>query len=173
MDLIWAPWRMKYVVSADRQEGCVFCLKPQEDRDQANGILLRARFNYLILNAFPYNSGHLMVVPYAHLSDFPRLPEETGREMMSLAQLAVAGLQEQFQAEAANLGMNIGHPAGAGIKDHLHLHVVPRWSGDTNFMATTAETRVCPQSLEETWAALTPTLQRLQRESWAHTLPDA
>jgi ATP adenylyltransferase len=162
---------MSYVVMADRQEGCIFCLKPQTEQDRENGILLRARRNFLILNAFPYNTGHLMVVPYAHESDFTCLPAETATEMFALAQLAVAGLQEQFDAEAANLGMNLGRPAGAGIRDHVHLHVVPRWTGDTNFMATTAATRVVPQTLEETWEVLSPTLQRLQVERWPQTLP--
>ena len=150
---------MSYVSAADGQEGCIFCTKPREDRDEANGLLARACHNYLILNAFPYNSGHLMIVPYAHEADFTRLAPAVCAEMFSLAQLAVVVLQQHFHAEAANLGMNIGKAAGAGIKDHLHLHVVPRWSGDTNFMTAAATTRVVPQSLEATWAALGPAFQ--------------
>lgn len=165
MNHLWAPWRMGYVVTADAQEGCIFCTKPREQRDEANGILARARHNYLILNAFPYNSGHLMIVPYAHESDFTRLPSEVVAEMFALAQLAVRGLQQEFHAEAANLGMNVGKAAGAGIKDHVHLHIVPRWSGDTNFMTTTAQTRVVPQSPEETWRQLQPALGHLV-EDW-------
>ena len=155
---------MSYVTTADGQDGCIFCSKPGAHDDRAHGILARGRHNYLILNAFPYNSGHLMVVPFAHESDFTRLAPEVAAEMFALAQVAVAALQEVFRAEAANLGMNVGKAAGAGIKDHVHLHVVPRWSGDTNFMAVAAETRVVPQSLEETWEQLRPALCRLVQE---------
>ncbi|NPV46489.1 MAG: HIT domain-containing protein [Armatimonadetes bacterium] len=159
MDHLWAPWRMEYVVTADAQDGCIFCTKPGEECDQANGILARGRYNYVILNAFPYNSGHLMIVPYAHERDFTSLAAEVLAEMFVLAQVAVAVLQEVLHAEAANLGMNIGKAAGAGIRDHVHLHVVPRWSGDTNFMAVTAGTRVVPQSLASTWACLAPPMR--------------
>lgn len=159
MDHLWAPWRMEYVVTADAQGGCIFCTKPAEQCDEANGILARGRHNYIILNAFPYNSGHLMIVPYAHESDFTCLRGDVAAEMFVMAQLAVSVLQQVLHAEAANLGMNIGKAAGAGIKDHVHLHVVPRWSGDTNFMAVAADTRVVPQSLTSTWACLAPPLQ--------------
>jgi len=161
---------MGYVATADVQEGCIFCTKPREQHDEANGILVRARHNYLILNAFPYNSGHLMIVPYRHESDFAGLPPAVVAEMFALAQLAVRGLQQELHAEGANLGMNVGKAAGAGIKDHLHLHLVPRWSGDTNYMTTTAQTRVVPQSLEETWRQLHEPLQRLVSH-WLTTQP--
>jgi len=159
LEHLWAPWRMEYVVTADASGDCIFCAKPGEDCDETNGILARGRHNYVILNAFPYNSGHLMVVPYVHESDFTSLPADVAAEMFTLAQVAVAVLREVLHAEAANLGMNIGKAAGAGIKDHVHLHVVPRWSGDTNFMTVAAETRVVPQSLDRTWACLAAPLQ--------------
>lgn len=131
-----------------------------------SGVLVRAEHNFVVLNAFPYNTGHLMVVPISHESDFTALPVATGHEMMALAQLAVQALRETYHAEGANVGLNIGKPAGAGIQDHLHLHVVPRWSGDANFMTTTAQTRIVPQSLEDTWGQLAPVLQSLVGARW-------
>jgi ATP adenylyltransferase len=162
---LWAPWRMKYVSNAEAQDGCVFCACTEREADDATGVLAHASHNFVILNAFPYNSGHLMVVPYEHQSDFTALPAETLHEMMALAQVAVAVLQQEFRCEGANVGLNIGKAAGAGIKDHLHLHIVPRWGGDTNFMTTLDDTRVVPQSLEDTWARLAPCLQRAIAEA--------
>ncbi len=159
MNHLWAPWRMQYVTTADAQDGCVFCALGQQQPDGGNGLLARAPRNFVVLNAFPYNSGHMMVVPYEHQSDFTALAAAALQEMMRLAQVAVAVLQEEFHCEGANLGLNLGRVAGAGIKDHLHLHIVPRWGGDTNFMTTLDHTRVVPQSLEDTWARLSPCLQ--------------
>jgi ATP adenylyltransferase len=150
---------MSYVVNSDRQSGCVFCTRANEEPDAANGVLARACHNFLILNAFPYNSGHLMVVPYEHQHDFALLPAETVHELVVLTQLAVGVLQEEFRCEGANVGMNIGKAAGAGIKDHIHMHIVPRWSGDTNFMTALDETRVVPESLESSWCRLAGPLQ--------------
>jgi len=151
---------MQYVTNAEAQEGCVFCNCVLQETDAAAGVLVRAQHNFVILNAFPYNSGHMMVVPYEHQSDFTCLPEATLCEMMALAQVALTVLRQEFRCEGANIGMNVGKVAGAGIKDHMHLHVVPRWGGDTNFMATLDDTRVVPQALEDTWAQLAPAMQR-------------
>lgn len=160
MKHLWAPWRMKYVSRADAQDSCVFCAcAVQPDSDASHGVLARGEHCFVILNAFPYNNGHMMVVPYQHESDFTALPAETLHEMMALAQLGVSVLQQEFRCEGANIGLNIGKAAGAGIKDHIHLHIVPRWTGDTNFMTTLAATRVAPQSLEDTWAHLAPALR--------------
>jgi len=158
---------MTYVTGGN-QQGCIFCEKPAEARDEENAILCRCQHNYVILNAFPYNSGHLMVVPYVHLARVTDLPADVANEMFALARLSVAALEEAFRAEAANLGMNVGQAAGAGIRDHLHLHVVPRWSGDTNFMMPMADTRVVPQSLQETWRHLAPVLGEIVEQR----LPD-
>jgi len=155
---------MSYVVNSDSQPECVFCARSDEALDATCGVLARARHNFLILNAFPYNSGHLMVVPYEHQHDLTLLPAETLHEMMLLMQLAVGVLQQEFRCEGANVGMNIGKAAGAGIKDHIHLHIVPRWSGDTNFMTVLDETRVVPESLESAWCRLAPPLQRAVAE---------
>lgn len=161
MDHLWAPWRIGYVQQAQPVAGCVFCQAGSADpsHDEANRVLARAPHCFIILNVFPYNNGHLMVVPYAHESDFTQLPPATASEMMALAQLALAVLQQVYRAEGANVGLNIGKPAGAGIADHLHLHIVPRWSGDTNFMTALAQTRVVPQSLEDSGRLLAPVMQ--------------
>lgn len=165
---------MSYVTSAEIQEGCVFCSRGAADpaENRAHGVLVRAPRNFVILNAYPYNSGHLMVVPYLHLSDFTQLPPEVLAEMAALAQLSLSALQQVYGAEGANIGLNIGKVAGAGIRDHLHLHVVPRWGGDTNFMAALAETRVVPQSLADTHDQLAPVLQALVEARLAGSLPD-
>lgn len=162
---------MSYVTSTDNQPGCIFCDKPREDEDLANGVLARADHTFVILNAYPYNSGHMMVVPYGHHSDFTEIPPNVACEMMAMAQLAVMVLQQEFSCEGANIGLNIGKSAGAGIKDHIHLHVVPRWTGDTNFMTTLGDHRVVPEALEETWKRLAPPLQKLISERLSLMLP--
>lgn len=152
---LWAPWRDAYV-SAPKSEpgGCIFCEKLREHRDVENYILLRAERNFVILNAFPYNNGHLMVVPYEHVGDLERVPPATLAEMMSIAQRCVAVLRSSLKPAGYNMGMNLGTPAGAGVADHLHLHVVPRWVGDTNFMPVLADVRVLSQALSSTYDLL-------------------
>jgi ATP adenylyltransferase len=162
---------MSYVSSADRQPGCVFCDKPREEEDLQNGILARGPNTFIILNAYPYNSGHMMVVPYGHHSDFTTVEPAVTCEMMAMAQIAIMVLQQEFSCEGANLGLNLGKPAGAGIADHIHLHIVPRWTGDTNFMTTLGDTRVVPQSLEETCDRLAPALQEMVAERLPQMLP--
>jgi ATP adenylyltransferase len=152
---LWAPWRMTYVVGS-RPDDCIFCAKAVDNNDAANYILYRARHNYVILNAYPYNSGHLMVVPYQHLADITELPAEALQEMFAIAQGCAQVMKDYLHAEGINLGMNIGQAAGAGIEQHLHLHLVPRWLGDTNYTTTVAGTRIVPQSLEETYRGLQP-----------------
>jgi ATP adenylyltransferase len=155
---------MRYVVTSDQQDTCVFCAHADGAPDPATGVLARARHNFVVLNAFPYNSGHLLVVPYEHQHDFPCLPAETVHELVVLTQLAVGVLQQEFRCEGANVGMNIGKAAGAGIKDHIHMHVVPRWTGDTNFMTALDETRVVPEALESSWERLAGPLQQALAE---------
>lgn len=147
-----APWRMEYIQQAGQPTGtCIFCDKPREERDRDNYILYRGTHCYLILNAFPYNNGHLMVIPYQHTAELADLSVDIQTEMMQLATLAVAALRRAMLPDGFNLGMNVGRAAGAGIAEHLHLHVVPRWNGDTNFMTVLGNTRVLPESLERTW----------------------
>ncbi len=158
MEHLWSPWRMEYIENHQRDTFCVFCWAPQQPDGPENLIVYRGRLNYVILNRFPYTNGHLMIVPYEHQADLELLSGEVRAEMMDLAAQAVQVLKAAYHPQAFNLGMNLGTAAGAGIADHLHLHVVPRWSGDTNFMSTVAQTRVLPEALEVTY-------QRL-REAW-------
>jgi ATP adenylyltransferase len=145
---IWAPWRLKYVSKANRQTECVFCAKPEEGDDRKSLIVHRGERCYVILNLYPYTSGHLMVAPFEHVGRVQDIDAETTAEMMDLAQQAIR------RPEGFNLGLNQGRVAGAGVDGHIHLHVVPRWAGDNNYMPIVADTRVMPQSLDETYDAL-------------------
>lgn len=153
---IWAPWRLAYVKDAakDSEEECIFCAKPAQGDDEANLIVHRAEHSFVLLNLFPYTNGHLMVAPYQHLARLQDLPAETVAEMMTLAQRAMARLEEVYDPHGYNVGFNQGRVAGAGFEHHIHMHVVPRWGGDTNFMPVIADTRVMPQSLEQSYEAL-------------------
>ena len=153
MERLWAPWRLEYITQ-EKPDGCFLCEKPLSDDDRANYIVYRGSHAFVLLNAFPYNNGHLMIAPYAHLSDLDELPRETLLEMVDLCQDATRALRLTSHPDGFNVGFNLGAAAGAGIKDHLHLHVVPRWAGDTNFMPVLADVRVVPQSLERAWEVL-------------------
>ncbi len=151
---------MAYLRGADGPPaGCIFCDYPAEDRDAERLIVQRGRLAYVILNRYPYNNGHMLIVPYAHVPTFEALDPPTLTEIMTLANAATATLRRMYQPQAFNLGANIGAAAGAGIAEHVHLHVVPRWAGDTNFMATVGSTRVIPEDLSATYA--------LARQHWA------
>jgi ATP adenylyltransferase len=152
---IWAPWRLPYVkdASKDIDEDCIFCDKPPED-DEANLIVHRGERALVMLNKFPYTNGHLMVAPYDHLPTLQELDTETINEIMALAQRAMAILEERYSPHGYNVGFNQGRVAGAGVEHHIHMHVVPRWGGDTNFMPVLADTRVMPQTLEQSYEAL-------------------
>jgi ATP adenylyltransferase len=153
VDLLWAPWRMRYI-KAEKTEGCIFCTKPTAGDDAAAHIVWRGGNAFVLLNAYPYNNGHLMVAPYAHVGALEELPFETAAEMMALCQDAIMALRRDFDPDGFNVGLNLGVAAGAGIKDHVHVHVVPRWSGDTNFMPVTGDVRVIPQSLDHAYELL-------------------
>jgi ATP adenylyltransferase len=155
---LWAPWRFGYVAGPSRIEGCPFCVLPDRgiERDAESLIMHRADHTYIILNAYPYNPGHLMVVPYEHESDLLALGEEASVELWELGRRSVHVLREQLRAEGVNLGLNLERAAGAGIAEHLHLHVVPRWAGDTNFISVVGASRVLPQALEELYELLAP-----------------
>ena len=154
MDTIWTPWRYTYMTAAARQTGCIFCAALEAGDDAGMFILHRAAHNFVILNRYPYTNGHLMIAPLAHGGDLGKLPEETLGEMMLLAQKAQKAIQEVYTPDGFNLGMNLGRAAGAGVTDHVHLHVLPRWSGDTPFITTTGETRILPEELSETYDKL-------------------
>lgn len=156
MKRLWAPWRMKFVES--KTTGCVFCKVLKDPDDAANMVISRGKGCFVILNHFPYTSGHLLVVANEHLPSLEDLGTETRAEMMELASHAMSVLRGVYHPEAFNVGANIGEAAGAGIAGHVHLHVVPRWTGDANFMLTLAETKVMPEALEDTWRRI--------REAW-------
>ena len=153
---IWAPWRLAYVkdASKDSADECIFCAKPGEDDDEANLIVHRGERAFVILNKFPYTNGHLMVAPYEHVGALQDLDADTVAEIMALAQKAMRRLEEVYSPQGYNVGFNQGRIAGAGFENHIHMHVVPRWGGDTNFMPVLADTRVMPQSLDDSFRAL-------------------
>jgi ATP adenylyltransferase len=153
MERLWAPWRLQYVAK-EKTDGCIFCEKPKSGDDRAVYIVYRGALSYVILNAFPYNNGHVMVAPYEHIADLEALPPDTIHDMMDVAQLATRALKSCCSPDGLNLGFNLGAAAGAGIKDHLHLHLVPRWVGDSNFMPVIGDTRVIPESLKQTYDKL-------------------
>jgi ATP adenylyltransferase len=159
MDYLWTPWRYAYITTADRAPGCIFCEKAAEHDDRKNFIVYRGEHCFIILNAFPYTSGHVMVVPYAHLDQLGKLPPEAADEMMRLSQKMEGLLREVYNAEGVNLGMNIGKCAGAGVAGHIHMHVLPRWTADANFLSVVGETRVLPETLETTYEKITKSLR--------------
>ena len=154
MDRLWSPWRYRYIASARETSGCIFCEKAAAREDESNFIVHRGEFNFVILNAFPYTSGHLMVAPYEHRAWLDDASAETVVEMMMLTRRAQAVLRSVYRSDGINLGMNLGEAAGAGIVGHIHMHVLPRWIGDANFMTTVGETRVLPEELRDTYQKL-------------------
>jgi ATP adenylyltransferase len=154
MDYLWTPWRYRYIADATKDEGCVFCAAVALNDDPRALIVFRGSKNFVILNRFPYTSGHVMVVPYQHTADLPATEPETLAEMMVLAQRVQLALEKTYHPQGYNLGMNLGRAAGAGVTGHLHLHLLPRWSGDSNFMTVVAETRVEPEDLSTTYEKL-------------------
>jgi ATP adenylyltransferase len=165
MDYLWTPWRYAYITTAAKHdgkpEGCIFCELPKLSDPDAK-IIYRGRHCFVILNSFPYTSGHVMVVPFAHMDELHKLPDTAAQEMMSLSQRMEGVLRQVYSPDGINLGMNIGRAAGAGVAGHIHMHILPRWVGDTNFMTVTAESRVLPEALDETFQRLTEALKRAE-----------
>lgn len=153
---LWATWRLQYIEAGNKPDGCIFCDFPAQDKaqDAVNYIVHRGERAYVILNAFPYSSGHLMVIPYRHANTLDAFDDAALLEVMQLTRLGLNLLKAAFNPDGFNLGVNMGKAAGAGIADHLHWHIVPRWNGDTNFMPALADVRVIPDSLENTYARL-------------------
>ncbi len=154
MDYLWTPWRYQYVTNAAGGPECIFCEAAKASSDRDFLVVHRAARNFIILNRYPYTSGHIMVVPYAHVASLSDLPDETLEEMIRLARDAERSLRAAYRPDGLNLGVNLGKSAGAGVAGHVHLHALPRWTGDTNFMTVAAETRVIPEDLETTWEKL-------------------
>ena len=164
MDRLWTPWRYQYITgesgekSGDDQSSpsCIFCTLPQQDpaHDERNYIIQRARHNFIVLNLYPYTSGHLLIIPYEHTSELDIIPKAASDELMDLTKRAQTVLREAYSPHGFNLGMNLGRAAGAGVAAHVHLHIMPRWAGDANFMSTVGETRVLPEDLPTTYNKL-------------------
>ena len=153
MEHLWAPWRIQYL-TRPKETGCFLCRNPQATDDAKNHILFRERTCFALLNAYPYNAGHLLVAPYKHTGELDDLTEAEVADLMLLARRCRQALVKAFQPDGCNIGLNLGTAAGAGVADHLHFHIVPRWSGDSNFMTTVADIRVVPQALDEMYATL-------------------
>lgn len=152
-DRLWAPWRLEYI-KGEKPGECIFCAKPQESDDDATYIVHRGELAFVILNAFPYNNGHLMIAPYDHVGALEEVPQETLAEMVALSQQSLTALKATYAPEGFNVGVNQGKVAGAGIEHHIHMHVVPRWGADTNFMPVLSDTRVLPQLLSDSYKAI-------------------
>jgi ATP adenylyltransferase len=192
MDHLWTPWRYAYVTSADSavragvpkkldawpgDTGCVFCNliasidhaiangMPADEAEREGGLILRGKHCFICLNAYPYTSGHVMVVPYAHLDRLAALPQDAAHELIELAQRTETALQKVYNPHGFNFGLNVGKAGGAGVAGHLHMHALPRWAGDTNFMTTVAESRILPEELEMTWKRMRAAFAREQEPS--------
>lgn len=154
MDHLWSPWRYRYVTAGVKPEGCIFCTMAQGQNDAQALVIHRARHNFVVLNRYPYTSGHLMVVPYAHHASLTQTAANTLTELIRLAQRAELLLQSTYRCPGLNMGINLGECAGAGVAQHLHFHIVPRWPGDANFMTAVGETRVMPEELDQSYRKL-------------------
>ena len=159
MDTLWSPWRYDYIASAGASESdsnnCIFCsLRDDPDNDERNFVVHRGRLNFVVLNIYPYISGHLLIVPHEHVSELDAAAKETTDELMDLTKRCQTALREAYQPAGFNIGMNLGKAAGAGVAGHIHIHIMPRWAGDTNFMTTVANTRVIPEDLSTTYQKL-------------------
>ena len=154
MERLWAPWRIGYILSDKKEDGCVFCNAINSKNDEEKLVLYRSKHAFIIMNLYPYNAGHIMVVPNRHLDSPLKLTEEEQSDMFKLVNMGIDAIQKIMNPDGFNLGMNLGRTAGAGIDDHIHIHIVPRWSGDTNFMSTTSDTKVISEALKETYFKL-------------------
>ncbi len=161
MDQIWAPWRMEFILRCGEKSECFLCQKFKEEKDASNYILYRGKKNYILLNAYPYTPGHLMVAPYRHIANLEDAEEDELKEHFELVRLGVRLLKLTVKPAAFNIGMNLGRIAGAGLDDHIHTHIVPRWQGDNNFMPVVAKTRVISEALDQTYQKLSQGLKDL------------
>jgi len=159
MDYLWTPWRYAYVTGAQKTSDCIFCDLPKLGDDAQAHIVHRGRHCYIVLNTYPYTPGHVMIVPFAHLDELEKLPAEAAHEMMDWSQRMERVLRQLYSPDGVNLGMNIGKAAGAGVAGHIHMHVLPRWVADANFLSVVGETRVLPESLELTYGRIKAALQ--------------
>jgi len=158
MDVLWAPWRMEYILQNDKPDDCIFCVRRGEDVDELERrlILYTGEFSMVMMNRYPYNNGHLLVAPMKHTGVLDDLEQEELKDLMKVTRSVINILKEVMSPEGFNVGINLGLVAGAGVEEHLHIHIVPRWNGDTNFMAALGQTRVIPEHLLETYRKLRP-----------------
>jgi ATP adenylyltransferase len=159
MDHLWTPWRSSYIRGKKDSAVCVFCHAASSEHDEDTLVIHRARFNFVILNRYPYTSGHLMIAPYRHVSRLQQADAEIVAEMMTLARLAERLIEECYRPQGINIGMNLGEAAGAGIEQHIHMHVLPRWFGDANFMTSVSNTRIIPEELAVSFSKLSKAFQ--------------
>ncbi len=167
MDRLWAPWRSKYIESfseenSNKERGCLFCEKANSNDDEKNFVLFRGRNCYIIMNLYPYNSGHIMVVPYKHTPNFSDLNDEEMLEIMQVIKKGISALEFALKPHGFNVGANLGRVSGAGIADHIHFHIVPRWNGDTNFMPVISETKVISELISDTYNKLKKAIESIQ-----------
>ena len=155
MNKLWAPWRMDYI-RTPKEDGCVFCKKHQSTKDRENLLLFRGEESFVLMNLYPYSNGHLMISPYKHTSNTNDISEIGNQEIMSLTNKSMEIIKNIMGADGFNIGANLGKAAGAGIEEHLHFHIVPRWIGDTNFMPVVGNTKVIVEGLQETWDSMKP-----------------
>jgi ATP adenylyltransferase len=161
MERLWAPWRMKYILNPKKSAGCILCEELKKDDDRKNYILHRGRHSFVIMNLYPYNNGHLLIVPNAHEADIDKLPVDGLTDLMKTTQASVDILRRAMNPEGFNIGINIGKPAGAGIPQHLHIQIVPRWTGDASYITVFDETRVISELLDGTYERLKPYFEKL------------
>ncbi len=164
MRKLWAPWRIEYIRQEKKDESCIFCEKSSEDRDRENLVLFRGKNAFVLMNLYPYNNGHLMITPYMHTDSTHELNGETLQEIMALADMSMEILKQTLKAQGFNFGANIGAAGGAGIEEHIHFHLVPRWVGDTNFMPVLGHTKVQVQGLQETFDLLKPHFMQIGKD---------
>ena len=163
MKRLWAPWRVEYF-KIERYQGCFLCDYPKKNRDDETYIVWRGKKCFVILNRFPYNSGHVMVSPYRHVSEYEDLTDEEILEMAYATKIVVRAIKEEFNAHGFNIGFNLGKAAGASIYEHIHLHIVPRWEGDTNFMPVIGNTKIISEGLKETYERLKKAIKKIESE---------
>ena len=161
MNHLWSPWRMEYIENNNKQDGCVFCTAQAMEDGVGNLIAYRGKLAYVILNRYPYTSGHLMVIPFDHVASIEELSPETRAEMMELTTQCTTVLKNTYKPQGFNIGLNMGEAAGAGVPGHVHIHIVPRWQGDTNFMSSVGGTRVLPEALEVTFERVKNEFQKI------------
>lgn len=164
MKTIWAPWRMEFITSMKKKCSCIFCYKFKDlkQNDKSNLVLYRGKKSFILMNLYPYSNGHLMIAPVRHVADYTKLDNTELLELNKLIQLSIKMLSKLYHPEGFNIGINLGKAAGAGIDKHLHIHIVPRWLGDNNFMSVISETKVIPESINATYSKLKKTLERIR-----------